>query len=488
MQRVAIYVRVSTTEQALEGYSIPAQLSLLKKYAETYKYIIYKIYQDAGISGKNIEDRPGLLQLIEDAKLEKFDLVMIWKLSRLSRSLLDLLSVVNTLNQHKISLLSYSEHFDTSTPIGKMLLQLLGSIAEFERNTIIENVKLGMSERFKQGLSKSSIPFGYYYEGKNIYIDEHKSFAIKEIFKRYLEGASINNLVDYLNSQGFKNRINRPWRYEVVFRMLQNEFYIGYVTTGRKDLKTSKYEKCKGIHAPIINEELFMKVQKKININKKAAYVRKPDADQLLSGIICCPLCGKAMYYVESFNTKKGCKYYTPLYRCGASNVNRKQCKGFSISKRKVDEQVLKKLESIIDHDIVNELAQKAINIKNNEIVQDKLNLVEMNLNEAIKVRDKYIILFETGKVNMDIFSDRINELIGKITTYQKEKENLKNELYAQDVDLTEVLKSIKTFINLYQFLTPQERRETISALIKKVTLNSDKEIEIIELVGGFIL
>ena len=96
MQRVAIYVRVSTTEQALEGYSIPAQLSLLKKYAETYKYIIYKIYQDAGISGKNIEDRPGLLQLIEDAKLEKFDLVMIWKLSRLSRSLLDLLSVVNT--------------------------------------------------------------------------------------------------------------------------------------------------------------------------------------------------------------------------------------------------------------------------------------------------------------------------------------------------------------------------------------------------------
>jgi site-specific DNA recombinase len=117
--KAAIYVRVSTIEQAEEGYSISAQISLLNDYSKTFNYDVYKIYQDAGISGKNIKDRPALKDLLKDARNKRFDLVIVWKLSRLSRSLVDLLSMVDIFTQHGISFQSYSEKFDTSTPIGK---------------------------------------------------------------------------------------------------------------------------------------------------------------------------------------------------------------------------------------------------------------------------------------------------------------------------------------------------------------------------------
>jgi len=148
---IAIYVRVSTEEQADEGFSIQGQLELLRNYAKANRYLIYNEYVDEGISGKSITNRPQLNKLLSDARKRLFDEVVVWKISRISRTQLDLLQIVDELSKLGISFRSDSEKFETETAHGKLMFQLMGSFAEFERNQIVDNVKMGMKQRALQG-------------------------------------------------------------------------------------------------------------------------------------------------------------------------------------------------------------------------------------------------------------------------------------------------------------------------------------------------
>lgn len=146
---IAIYVRVSTEEQALEGYSIDAQTETLSKYCKDNGKIIHKVYVDGGISGKSTDGRFALQQMLDDAKKGEFDEVIVWKISRLSRKTLDLLRIVEELNRNNITFYSYSEKFEINTAMGRFMLQMMGAVAELERNTTVDNVKLGMKQRAK---------------------------------------------------------------------------------------------------------------------------------------------------------------------------------------------------------------------------------------------------------------------------------------------------------------------------------------------------
>ena len=131
--KTAIYTRVSTEEQAKEGYSLEVQREHLEAFAKQKGYEIFKVYSDEGISGYVLE-RPALKKLIEDAKYKEFDLVLVYKIDRFSRNLKDLLNLADELSCYGIGFKSATEAFDTSTSAGRMMLQQLGSFAEFERN------------------------------------------------------------------------------------------------------------------------------------------------------------------------------------------------------------------------------------------------------------------------------------------------------------------------------------------------------------------
>jgi site-specific DNA recombinase len=139
--RVAIYARVSTAEQAEEGFSIDAQLRTLTEYCKATGKILYKEYVDRGVSGKSMKGRLALQQLLKDAEEGQFDEVIVWKINRMARKQLDLLKIVEALTKLNISFRSYSENFETETPIGKFALQMMGAVGELERNTIVDNVK-----------------------------------------------------------------------------------------------------------------------------------------------------------------------------------------------------------------------------------------------------------------------------------------------------------------------------------------------------------
>lgn len=151
LPRVAIYARVSTEEQAEQGYSIDAQLEALNAYCRASRKIVYKEYVDRGISGKSIKGRLALQELLADAEKGLFDEVLVWKINRLARNQIDLLRIVDALNRQNVSFRSFTENFETETPMGKFALQMMGAVGELERNTIVDNVKLGMKQRARTG-------------------------------------------------------------------------------------------------------------------------------------------------------------------------------------------------------------------------------------------------------------------------------------------------------------------------------------------------
>lgn len=146
-KQVAIYIRVSTLDQAREGYSLDAQEKTLRKWCEERKYNVYDLYADKGISGKDIKHRPDINRLLNDAKNGKFDLVLFWALSRFTRSVSDLYSTMEKFQQWNISMVSYTEAFDTSTPMGRAMIGIVGVFAQLERELTSERVSAAMAER-----------------------------------------------------------------------------------------------------------------------------------------------------------------------------------------------------------------------------------------------------------------------------------------------------------------------------------------------------
>ena len=203
--KVAIYVRVSTTSQAEEGYSIEEQIDKLESYCKIKDWTVYKVYTDGGFSGSNTE-RPALEKLIKDADKKKFDTVLVYKLDRLSRSQKDTLFLIeDVFIKNGIEFLSLQENFDTSTPFGKAMIGLLSVFAQLEREQIKERMQLGKLGRAKSGKSmmwtKTSYGYDYHKETGTMTINPVQSLAIKFIFESYLSGRSITKLRYDLNEK-----------------------------------------------------------------------------------------------------------------------------------------------------------------------------------------------------------------------------------------------------------------------------------------------
>lgn len=238
-KRIAIYCRVSTVEQAEEGYSIDEQKVKITEYCDKEDHKVYKIYEDRGISGKNITNRPGIKQLLHDATENKFDLVIVWKLNRISRKLLDILNIVELLNKHNIAFRSLTENFETETPSGKLQLNIMGAIGEFERETIAENVKMGLLARAREGRWNGGVVLGYDLvelpnDGKKrkntvLKVNENEASTVRKIFKLYSDGYGYKAIVNRINKEGYKTKRGNQFAVTTVKEILKNPIYIGKI-------------------------------------------------------------------------------------------------------------------------------------------------------------------------------------------------------------------------------------------------------------------
>ena len=277
---IAIYCRVSTDEQAEFGYSIDEQKRLLEEWCKANDYIIYKCYSDRGISGKNIKDRPALKELLSDAKEGKFDMVISWKINRVSRKLEDVLKIVSLLEKNNITFKSYSEPFETDTPAGRMQFQMMALIGEFERGTIAQNVKMGMIAKAKSGNWCGGRVLGYDLvpnnspeeekKGKNkLEINEKEAEIVRFIFNEYSKGKGYKAITNQINKLGYKTKKGNNFSVGSIRDILTNPVYIGEIRYNVRQNWSEKRRRninpnpirVKGKHEAIIDRELWDKVK-----------------------------------------------------------------------------------------------------------------------------------------------------------------------------------------------------------------------------------
>ena len=253
--KVAIYLRVSTTEQAEEGFSIAAQKERLKAYVQSQGWELGPVYEDGGFSGGTI-NRPSFSKLRADMRLKMFDLILVYKLDRLSRNMRDLSNLVHEMDEQGVFFKSATEPFDTTTPAGKLIFNMLGSVAEFERGMIGERVKMGMLQKAKEGkgILGFNHPYGYDYTEGMLIMNEQEASTVRHIYSSYISGQTLAEIAMTLNSRGVSTKRGRAWTKQTVLNVVTNPLYAGY----HRWLMFY----WKGDHAPLVEAQMWNKAQK----------------------------------------------------------------------------------------------------------------------------------------------------------------------------------------------------------------------------------
>lgn len=255
MKRVAIYIRVSTLDQAREGYSLEAQESALRKWCDDHGYAIHDLYADRGISGKDIDHRPDMRRLMRDAKAGQFDIVVFWALSRFTRSVQDLYNTMGKFQKWNISMVSYTESFDTSTPMGRAMIGIVGIFAQLERELTGERVSAAMLVRAQSGKRTCSEILGYDPMGKDSFvINQKEAEYVRFCFDKYLERKNLSEVASLCREKGYRGKRGKAPNAWTVSVILTRPQYCGYNSYLGKVYK--------GFFEPIISVDQYNRVQR----------------------------------------------------------------------------------------------------------------------------------------------------------------------------------------------------------------------------------
>lgn len=470
VRKVAIYARVSTTNQAEEGYSIDGQIDSLEKYCEAMGWDVYNKYIDAGFSGGSL-NRPEMTNLINDVKNGLFDTVLVYKLDRLSRNVRDTLYLIkDVFNTNKIDFVSIQENIDTSSAMGTLFLTLLSAIAEFEREQIKERMQLGKLGRAKSGKSmqwaKTSYGYDYIKETGTLSVNPYQALIVRKMFEWYLSGMSITKLRDTLNEQYGQDK---EWSYRTVRVILSNPVYCGY--------NQFKGQIFPGTHEPIISEEDFNKTQEEIKTRQRTAAERfnpRPfQAKYMLSGIAQCGYCSAPLAIKMGMRRKDGtrlvkyeCKQRHPRKTKGVTvyNNNEKCDSGFYF-KDDIEHFVLTEISKLqTDSDYIDKLFS---NTEKETIDRENYQKQIDNLTAKIsRLNDLYI-------------DDRISleELQKRSSDFMAERAALEKELDADaSLKAVERKEDIKRVLDTKDILTLdyEHQKAIVRALISKVRVTSE--------------
>jgi len=305
--RCAIYTRVSTDNQAEKEFnSCEAQeLKILSFINSQENMEVFKVYSDPGFTGANL-NRPALNELLEDIKRNKINLVISYKIDRLTRSPKDFYQLIELFEKYGVDFISVTERFDTSTPSGRLLRNIMLTFAQFERELTSERTMDKMLQSAQKGMWNGGvIPFGYKTENKKLIIDEKAGKIIQDIYESYVLSRSIPKVYNELKDNEVKDRKGNIFTKTELDYILRNIVYTGKIKYAGKVSQ--------GLHKPIISEELFNLAQE---IRAKRKRIMKVYKDYLLAGLMKCKECDSFMSPCHTNKRKQGKikRYY--YYRC----------------------------------------------------------------------------------------------------------------------------------------------------------------------------
>ena len=456
MKRVLGYVRVSTQEQAKEGYSIDEQIERLTAFCKAKGWTIVKIYTDAGFSGGSTE-RPALHELINAVRTGHGDTVLVYKLDRLSRSQKDTLELIeDVFLKGNVDFISISENFDTSTPFGRAMIGILAVFAQLEREQIKERTTLGREGRAKDGFfhGGGKIPIGYRYVDGRLIIDDYEAMQVRECFELFLRGLSIRQIEKCFLEKGYTHS-GAQWSAVTIKNILRNELYVGKVKFNGK-----AYD---GTHDPIINSDDFTNVARLMEQRGQTYKSRgRRLTHSLLAGLIYCARCG------ARYGTKRHSPNY--LYYCCYSRTKQQRsmivdpdCKNKNWRMDALDDLVLGEIRKLaLDPGYIDEIGKKDDT--------SKRKTIEREIEKTDAQRSRLIDVYALGGCNID-------ELKAKIAPLNEKKERLTRDLTAMKiapVSGTEAKKIAASLGDVIDRGVPEEIRLLIETLIERIEIDGD--------------
>mgnify|MGYP001167327689 CR=1 FL=1 len=451
--RVALYARVSTREQAQEGYSISAQLNSLKAYAQSQNWHIVGIYTDDGLSAKDT-DRQQLQRMINDIKEDKIDVVLVYRLDRLTRSVLDLYELLATFDEYSCGFKSATEVYDTTTAMGRLFITIVAALAQWERENLAERVSMGMQEKFRQGeYPGGRAPYGYKVENSKLIINEDEAKVIKLIYEKYINGYGMNRIAQYLNRKNIKTRTGHSWYRTSIKTILESEAVKGNLIRNGEVYKNT--------HEPIIDEVTGNEVRRIIKDRTSRIRTSSVSSNFLFSGIIQCCHCGSNLH--GSSTKRNGKTHYT--YRCPKKRQGECDGENTTVSERPLEKQFIEKLSKIDVSDVVDDID---IEINNHTSKQD----LEKELHEIEERKKKW----QFAWVNEMISNEDLKKRMKEENEREKEVKKQLNEITDENIEVDEeIIKEMLKDIKLnWDNLKRKEKKLLIQSLVKNIGYKKD--------------
>lgn len=426
--RCAIYTRKSCEDGLNQEFnSLNAQRISGESYIKSQELkgwkAIEKKYEDGGYSGGDLE-RPALKELFKEIEVGKIDLVIVYRIDRLSRSLLDFAKIVDFFDKHKVTFVSVTESFNTEDSVGRLMLNIILSFAQYERELAGERIRDKIAASRKQGLWMGSrVPLGYEVKEKKLVVNEKEAELVKHIFEEFVNLKSIIKVTKELNkkgyrTKGYKDKQGEEFKKATVKRILTNATYIGLVSH-KGMLYCGKQE-------AIINQELWKKVKENFSTREQ---IRTKRAAVLLKGIMRCCECNSSMQ--PTYTKKKNREYR--YYVCG-SHLKGRVCKAKdqTIAAGEIELLIIEKMPLIMSNHEIIEQAFKS----GKEIAQDTLkaiskmweNIFPIEQENIVHLLIKTIWLKEDG-IKIEISKEGLKDLVKKYKETKTEIEVSRGEI-----------------------------------------------------------
>ncbi len=485
--RVAIYVRRSTDEEH-QPFSIEAQDSRLHSYVQSQPgwSLVARFEDDA--SGAKL-DRPGLQKALAAARAGRYDVILVYRVDRFTRRIRDLVALLDELDRAGVTFRSATEPFDTSTPAGRMLVQMLGVFAEFEREMIIDRVINGMERKASKGQwTVGAVPYGYTRNSEHSLVTlDDEITIVKLIFRLYTRRRlGCRAIATHLNERNLvRRRAHRkavaqpgtqPWSHKTVTDVLTNRVYLGEVRF--RDIVAID------AHAAVIEPATFDLAQHILTERgEMPAKKATASSDYHLTGKINCPVCSHRYLGTNAHGRSRTYRYYTCFTR-NRYGVDR--CSAPRIDADTLDAQVLAALRDFYTNHL--DEAEQAIAAARDEQHQARaghaheLNQVQEQLAAKEAVVDRYLTDYEDNKIDRETVARRIDTLSDQIRQLRHRSDELTFlvDLSDQEPDTSHLAKIRERIEEIIGTGSPQERKTMCEALLAELRIDGDTATPVI--------
>ena len=471
----AVYIRVSTEDQAREGFSLGEQKEKLLQLCAFKGYEVFKIYEDAGISAKDMEHRPAFQEMLSDMKKGKINYIVAYKLDRVTRSVRDLEELISVLEQYNCFLVCDRDDVNTSTANGRFFVRMLTVLSQLEIEIVSERTKFGLNGAIKSGHVPGVLPLGYKKDGnKKTIIDETTKSVIERIFRMYLEGKSYQQISNIFNEEELLHP--KRWKDTTIQKIIDNKIYMGDYEQYKRIAKNKQIEPITYMNVvePIISRAIWEECQHQKEKNQRT-YTR--DRVYLFFQKLECPSCHRIMKCKGSGGKKRKYMYYT----CEKCHINYRE--------DKIEELLTNFIYDMVEYD----MAVKKYFLP---ILADhkptKTDDIDKEIKQLEKQKERIKKAYMSGIVEMEDFSEDYRLIEENLEVLEQKKSELLNldnitftpqQLMADRDIERETMIRLDTLNDVvktnWESKTKDEKQEFISKFIESVILTKDNNNEL---------